>query len=295
MSAQPRRRVGMRPLNSNGSPVYGVKTGKRSHLHLTTQTLTPRRSTGRSHRHQDESVPGVSAGNARVDDRSTSASLANESDAALIARVRAGDVAAFSGIVQRHMRSAFGIAYHVLQHREDAEDAVQQAFMAALARLDTFDATRPFGPWISRVVLNHARSARRARTRLVRGWVEPIETIETSPSAAPDRAAERREIRERVRAALELLPDRQRLAVQLIDIEGYGPADVAAVLQLSPVTVRWHLMAARRKLRRLLAPLGEAQSHTVGEGDDTTTSEHVQHSAGDAYDRVAGRQSDDER
>ncbi len=295
MSAQPSRRVVVRPLNSNGPPVYGVKTGKRSHLHLTTQTLTPRRSTGRSHRHQDASVPGTAVGNARIDERSTSASLANESDAALIARVRAGDVAAFSGIVHRHMRSAFGIAYHVLQHREDAEDAVQQAFMAALARLDTFDATRPFGPWMARVVLNHARSARRARTRLVRGWVEPIETIETPPSAAPDRAAERREIRERVRAALELLPDRQRLAVQLIDIEGYGPADVAAVLHLSPVTVRWHLMAARRKLRRLLAPLGEGPSPAAGESDETTTSEHEQHSTGDAYDRAARRQSDDER
>jgi RNA polymerase sigma-70 factor, ECF subfamily len=293
-SAQPSRRVGAQPLNSNGPRVYGVKTSKRSHLHLTTRTLTPRRSTGRSHRHQDASVPGVTAGNARVDGSSTPAALTNESDAALVARVRAGDVAAFSGLVHRHMRSAFGIAYHVLQHREDAEDAVQQAFMAALARLDTFDATRPFGPWISRVVLNHARSARRARTRLVRGWVEPVETIEAGPSAAPDRAAERREIRERVRAALSLLPERQRLAVQLIDIEGYGPADVAAVLELSPVTVRWHLMAARRKLRRLLAPLGGPESHSAREGEETDP-EHSQRSAGDVYRHAARAQSDDER
>jgi RNA polymerase sigma-70 factor, ECF subfamily len=293
MSAQPHRRVLGQAPNSNGPPVYGVRTGKRSHLHLTTRTLTPRRGAGRSHRHQDASVPGVGEGNARVDAKSGS-TLATESDAALVARVRAGDVAAFSGLVHRHMRSAFGIAYHVLQHREDAEDAVQQAFMAALARLDTFDATRPFGPWIARVVLNHARSARRARTRLVRSWVEPIETIEAGPSTAPDRAAERGEIRERVRAALELLPERQRLAVQLIDIEGYGPADVAAVLELSPVTVRWHLMAARRKLRRLLAPLGGPGSRSAREGDESVASEPAQHSTGDAY-RAAPGQSDDER
>jgi len=185
---------------------------------------------------------------------------ADDSDAALVARVRSGDIAAFSGLVQRHLRSAFGIAYHVLQHREDAEDAVQQAFIAALARLDTFDATRPFGPWMSRVVLNHARSARRARTRLVHGSGELVETIEASPALAPDRAAERSEIRKRVREAIALLPERQRLAVQLIDIEGYVPAEVAAMLELSPVTVRWHLMAARRKLRRLLAPLGDGES-----------------------------------
>ena len=88
------------------------------------------------------------------------------------------------------MRSAFGIAYHVLQHREDAEDAVQQALIAALARLDTFDATRPFGPWISRVVLNHARSARRARTRLVAGgsspWKRSRRRHHQHPIARPD-------------------------------------------------------------------------------------------------------------
>ena len=181
------------------------------------------------------------------------------SEAALIERVRAGDVAAFSGLVQRHMRAAFGIAYHVLQHREDAEDAVQQAFMAALARIDSFDITRPFGPWFARVVLNHARSARRARTRVARRQVEPIDTLDPSPSASPERAAEDSEIRDRVRAAVATLPERQRLAVQLIDIDGYGAAEVAAMLELSPVTMRWHLMAARRTLRRLLAPLVEAR------------------------------------
>jgi RNA polymerase sigma-70 factor (ECF subfamily) len=185
--------------------------------------------------------------------------MADDSDAALVARVRAGDAAAFSGLVHRYIRSAFGVAYHVLQHREDAEDAVQQAFMAALARLDTFDATRPFGPWFARVVLNHARSARRARTRAVQRWTEPVDTVEASPAYAPDRTVENAEIRDRVRAAVGLLPERQRLAVQLIDIEGYAPADVAAILELSPVTVRWHLMAARRKLRRLLAPLAGPQ------------------------------------
>jgi RNA polymerase sigma-70 factor (ECF subfamily) len=181
-----------------------------------------------------------------------------ESEAALIERVRAGDVAAFSGLVHKHLRAAFGIAYHVLQHREDAEDAVQQAFMSALARIDTFDSTRPFGPWFGRVVLNHARSARRARTRVARRQVEPVETLDTSPSASPERSAEDAEIRDRVRAAVATLPERQRLAIQLIDVDGYGAAEVAAMLELSPVTMRWHLMAARRTLRRLLAPLSDS-------------------------------------
>jgi RNA polymerase sigma-70 factor (ECF subfamily) len=183
-------------------------------------------------------------------------------DAALILRVRQGDVAAYATVVHRHMRSAFAIAYHVLQHREDAEDVVQQSFMAALARLDTFDVTRPFAPWFGRVVLNHARSARRSRDRIWRRSSEPAELLEAPATAAPDRRAEDSEIRTRVRVAMNMLPERQRLAIQLIEIDGYTPAEVATMLDLAPVTMRWHLMAARRTLRRLLAPL--ARGHTLG-------------------------------
>jgi RNA polymerase sigma-70 factor, ECF subfamily len=177
------------------------------------------------------------------------------SDSALIARVKAGEVDAFAIVVHRHMRSAFGIAFHVLQHREDAEDVVQQSFIAALTRIDTYDVTRPFGPWFGRVVLNQARSARRARERIARRWTEPADLFDPSPAASPERSAEDSEVRERVQAAVGILPDRQRLAIQLIDIEGYSPAEVGLMLDVAPVTMRWHLMAARRKLRRLLAPL----------------------------------------
>ena len=96
------------------------------------------------------------------------------SEAALIERVRPAMSRPFpawcSGTCAR--RSASRITSS--QHREDAEDAVQQAFMAALARIDSFDITRPFGPWFARVVLNHARSARR------RGRVWP--DVRSSPS-----------------------------------------------------------------------------------------------------------------
>jgi RNA polymerase sigma-70 factor (ECF subfamily) len=208
---------------------------------------------------------------------STTAGTDAAADAALIIRVRQGDAGAYATVVHRHMRSAFAIAYHVLQHREDAEDAVQQSFMAALARLDTFDVTRPFAPWFGRVVLNHARSARRSRDRLWRRSSESPELLEAPAAAAPDRRAEDSEIRTRVRAAMNMLPERQRLAIQLIEIDGYTPAEVATMLDLAPVTMRWHLMAARRTLRRLLAPLGHANTNThmpakanVAQRHDTT-------------------------
>ena len=241
----------------------------------------PRASGYASERHDDHprraevTLPGSRREpTAHSDPRTSAAQAAHEEESALVARIRAGDSAAFAAIVTRYSRTAFAIAFHVLQHREDAEDAVQQAFLAALARIDTYDASRPFGPWLSRVVLNHARTARRARTRLARRQID-LDTVEPVSSSAPDRAAENAEIRQRVRAALLLLPERQRLAVQMIDIEGRPPADVAAVLEVSPITARWHLMAGRRKLRRLLAPLValDEPAHAVPETVNTTGSE----------------------
>src|SRR5690349_10432069 len=87
----------------------------------------------------------------------------------LIERVRRGNTEAFGELVSRYQRRAFAVAYRLLGHREDAEDLVQESFMTALDRLDSFDLSRPFAPWFFRIVLNkgyHALDARRVRATL---------------------------------------------------------------------------------------------------------------------------------
>src|SRR5688572_21161531 len=86
-------------------------------------------------------------------------------EAALIDAVKAGDAAAFDELVGRHMRHAFAVAYRLLGQRQDAEDVVQEGFMAALLKIDTFERGRPFGPWLLRIVANRALKDRKS-TRL---------------------------------------------------------------------------------------------------------------------------------
>ncbi len=93
--------------------------------------------------------PGTS-GSLQADERAA----ARVRDAALVARIRAGDRSAFDGLVHAYMRQAFQLAYRVVGHREDAEDLVQEAFLAAYQYLHAYDAGRPFGPWLMRIVLN---------------------------------------------------------------------------------------------------------------------------------------------
>jgi RNA polymerase sigma-70 factor, ECF subfamily len=173
-------------------------------------------------------------------------------DAELVERLRAGDSEAFGTLVQRHMRRAFAIAYRLLGHREDAEDLVQDAFMTVLEKIDTFEAGREFAPWFNRIVVNRGLNARKARS-IRRTELIPESTQANSPS--PSGLAERSELREQIHAALEKLPERQRVIVKLFELEGFSGAEIANMLEISPGTVRWHLHEARRALRATLEPL----------------------------------------
>ncbi|HEU4455282.1 MAG TPA: sigma-70 family RNA polymerase sigma factor [Longimicrobium sp.] len=174
-----------------------------------------------------------------------------EDEPALAERVRQGDAAAFDTLVNRYMRRAFAVAYRLMGQKEDAEDLVQDAFMTVLQRIDTFEAGRPFSPWFFRILVNRGLNSRKARSLRT---VEAIPESTASGGPSPERSAERMELRERLAAAMETLPERQRVIVQLFELEGFGGPEIAEILEISDGTVRWHLHEARKTLRRALAP-----------------------------------------
>ena len=180
-------------------------------------------------------------------------------EAAILARVQQGDIAAFDLVVRRYLRRAFAIAYRVLGHREDAEDLVQDAFLTALERIASFDLSRPFGPWFFRIVVNRGLNARKARA-IRRTEAMPMDVTEPG-EPSPASLYERTEIRERFHAALAGLSQRQRLIVELADIDGMSGVEIAAMLGVSQGTVRWHLHMARHALRTALAPLRGERTH----------------------------------
>jgi RNA polymerase sigma-70 factor, ECF subfamily len=175
--------------------------------------------------------------------------VAEESE--LVRRVQAGDSAAFDSLVRRYIRRAYTVAYRLLGHREDAEDLVQETFMIVLRQIDDFQLGRPFGPWMYRILTNRGLNARKARA-LRRTEHLPDDL---SVADAPDLALERAEVRARFRSALDTLPPRQRLVMELIELDGFTRGEVAGMLEISEATVRWHVHDAWRTLRRILQPL----------------------------------------
>jgi RNA polymerase sigma-70 factor, ECF subfamily len=189
-----------------------------------------------------------------ADDAALLAAQESMQDALLVERVLDGDAEAYGDLVARHMRRAFSVAYRILEHREDAEDVVQDAFIRALERLDTHDRSRPFRPWFYRIVVNQALNFRRARSRRA---TDPIPDDARSTATSPERHAERAALRERLGDALQALTDKQRTIVQLADLEEFTSAEIAEVLDMADGTVRWHLHQARKALRQALGPLEE--------------------------------------
>jgi RNA polymerase sigma-70 factor (ECF subfamily) len=174
---------------------------------------------------------------------------AAERDGALVRRARAGDGAAFDTLVRTYMEQAFRVAYRVVGHREDAEDLVQESFMAAHQYLDSFEIGRPFGPWLIRIVLNRGSNLRRSRTR--RSTESEVDGVSEAPSALLE--SERSDTGKILQDALGTLSERQRMIVTLFDVDGLTSAEIGEMMDLAPGTVRWHLHEARRQLRGVLS------------------------------------------
>ncbi len=172
-------------------------------------------------------------------------------DAELAALAARGDGDAFGRLIERHAPGARRVARLFLRDADDADDAVQDGLLSAWRALDRFDTTRPFRPWLMRIVLNSARDLRRRRT--VR-QTDQLPESQASRTPGPERETERRLLRSRLDAALATLPERQRLAVTLFDAEGYPHAEIAALLGVPEGTVRSDVFHARRALRKVLAP-----------------------------------------
>ena len=184
------------------------------------------------------------------------AAAAADDEPALVERLRAGDAAAFETLVGRYLRRAHAVAYRLLGQKEDAEDLVQEAFMAVLQRVDTFQAGRPFAPWFFRILVNRGLNARKARALRA---VEEIPETAAHRGPTPEREAEQTELRGRLREAMEALPERQRTIVQLFDLEGFAGPEIAEILEISDGTVRWHLHEARKTLKKALAPYARSE------------------------------------
>lgn len=174
-------------------------------------------------------------------------------EAELVRAVQEGDERAFGRLVDAYLEKAHAVAMGILRNRHDAEDAVQEAFIRALERIDHLSEGSPFGPWFYRVLRSTCLNLLRHEKR------RDHDPIPHDASGGSDPASEtaRKMTRRRVLDALSELPEMQRTAVTLYDLEGYSHREIAEILDVAEGTSRAHVHHGRNALRELLEERGE--------------------------------------
>ena len=189
-----------------------------------------------------------------------SAGVAAGGDAlsALVARARTGDRAAFEQLMVCTQHKVAATAWRLLGNREDARDAAQETFLRAYKYLKSFKAGQDFHGWIYRITVNVCRDMMRARRASPAGFAAGAQTADEFEEAAEwsraeggdaERAALLAQRRTIVRRALATLPEKERTAVVLRDLEGLATEEVARLMNTRPATVRSQISTARVKLK----------------------------------------------
>lgn len=197
-------------------------------------------------------------------------------DAELVRRAKAGELAAFEELVTRHERPVFTLAFRLVQNTHDAEDVAQTAFLSALEHLSGFRGEASFATWLHRITTHAALKVIRKRKGLDLVSLEAANaTAETREAVAPpafiadwrqspEELVHRHETRRLLDEALAQLDEKHRLVFVLRDVEGLSVRETAATLGVSEANVKVRLLRARLQLReRLTRTLGDPATRVV--------------------------------
>lgn len=185
---------------------------------------------------------------------------APETEADLLAAARRGDARAVRALVQRYNPRLFRTARGIVDSDAEAEEVVQETYLAAFTRLDQYRGDAAFATWITRIAINAARMRLR-RSRLQESYDTVTEdrsdnlTVLPFPGAAasrPETLAGRAQMRTVLERSIARLPADLRLPFLLFEVESLSIRRIAADLDLNPLTVKTRLFRARRRLRAAL-------------------------------------------
>lgn len=175
--------------------------------------------------------------------------VSQATDARLVEQARHGDTDAFGQLAQRYERRVIKVIRRFMPDQDMALDLAQDAFLKAFDRLEQFDPSRRFGPWLFRIAVNttydHLRKIKRKGKWAL--FSEAGENRVPDPQA-PDPRGEI-DLSQEVRSVLDDIPETYRTVLVLRDLEGFSTSEVAAVTERSEATIRWRLAEARRMFK----------------------------------------------
>ncbi len=203
---------------------------------------------------------------------------ATTNEAALIARVLAGETELFHDLIRPYERLVYVTIFAILKNETEAEDGAQETMISAFRNLKSFRGEAKFSTWLVTIAMNEARRRlRKAKTAAEDSLSEPTKDGERDFTPAvltdwreiPLEALERKELKEKLQEAVKALPEKYREVFVLRDIEELNQEETAAALGINVTLVKVRLHRARMMLQKILAPyLKNAPFHGQGEPFD---------------------------
>ena len=181
------------------------------------------------------------------------ASASRDEERALVERCRRGDLGAFEELYRAHAGRLFSLTCRMVGNPADAEDLLQEVFLAAHRKLDSFRGESALGTWLYRLAANLCLDYLRSRAARTSQVTDSLDDEPWIPDAGSRGLAERTVSKMDLERALALLPDGCRAAFVLHDVEGLEHGEVAAVLGIAEGTSKSQVHKARRRLRTLLS------------------------------------------
>jgi len=169
----------------------------------------------------------------------------------LVEEARRGNKQAFGELVMRYERRLIRVILQFVKNQEQAEDLAQETFLKVYERLDQFDPSRRFGPWLFRIGVNQTLDYIRRRKR--RGWwllftdrgtEKPLDPATSDPRQQLD-------LQQEVEAVLEQIPENYRIVLTLRDLQNFSTSEIATMLGRKETTIRWRLAEARNMFQEI--------------------------------------------
>lgn len=189
------------------------------------------------------------------------ATFADTTDRDLLAQVAAGHEEAMMTLIRRYQAELYRVSLRITGRREDAEEAVQDAFLQVYKKAGSFEGRATVRTWLYSIALNAARMRRRSQARHSDREVATLDDYfrddggfrpEVINDQLPDRALLSRETRDVILRAIDALPELDRTIVVLADQEEQSAREIAAITNLTEAAVKSRLHRARVALRKLL-------------------------------------------
>jgi RNA polymerase sigma-70 factor, ECF subfamily len=186
------------------------------------------------------------------------ADMSNLTDLELVDRAKVGDASAYQVLVERYYRKIYNLALRLVRQQEDAEDVLQETFVAAYKALPKFKGDSAFGTWLYRIATNFGLMKLRGKKPVFVSLddsrdddLPPVELVDFSADPMKDVLDD--EIREKMEEAIAKLPDDMRTVFLLRDVEGLSNSEVAEILDLTVAAVKSRLHRTRLHLRQELS------------------------------------------